>query len=241
MSETVKISTEQDFYDYFGFYANDIKILFVSVCPEKKVNFNFLVSYLHTTKHLDALGIKHDLDLISEHKYHFSVKSSYFNKVILDNKSEYTHLFFIDGDLSWEPLYIIEMIKHKVGVQSAVVPSNLNLKDISSLGEVNKDLLKYKLLDYDIEFKDKKIQIKNQLAEIEASSLSFILLQKEFFKDEDFEGKQDSEIFHFSDEYSFKKIIKDLYNIPFYLNVACNINKTVNLEVESNFLKSKLF
>lgn len=98
------------------------KIYFGVPTVDGNVNVAFLKSMCETQRILDKYGIQHGLGVIQRDCYVARARNEIANAFL---KTDYTHLFFIDADMGWEPLKVVKMLGRD--------------KDIVFGGYINKD------------------------------------------------------------------------------------------------------
>jgi len=111
------------------------------------------------------------------------------------NNPEMTHILFIDNDITWDPLDIIKLIisdKELVGgiypyknynwdklKEPDVIQNILNKKNNSFFKNTSdNELIQHSLLEYNLNYKSKNMEVKNNLIEVRHIATGFMLIKR---------------------------------------------------------------
>lgn len=103
-------------------------------------------------------------------------------------QGDYTHLFFIDADIQFQPVHVIQMLKHNKDIICGAYPKKiLNHELVKKHASESKDMsdLIYKSTSYAINFahEDNKISIVNGVTEIKDAPTGFLIIKKNVLED----------------------------------------------------------
>ena len=112
-----------------------------------------------------------------------------------------THIFFIDSDISWDPVNVLKLLLADKPIIGGIYPlKNYNwdtlIKNKNHVNEIiekkNKSLLKdvidddllvqHSLLTYNLNHKSKQITIKKNLIEVKHIATGFMMIKRELFE-----------------------------------------------------------
>ena len=111
------------------------------------------------------------------------------------NNPEMTHILFIDNDITWDPLDIIKLIisdKELVGgiypyknynwdklKEPDVIQNILNKKNNSFFKNTSdNEIIQHSLLEYNLNYKSKNMEVKNNLIEVRHIATGFMLIKR---------------------------------------------------------------
>tara|TARA_B110000967_G_scaffold199842_1_gene234770 strand:- start:13331 stop:14170 length:840 start_codon:yes stop_codon:yes gene_type:complete len=111
------------------------------------------------------------------------------------NNPEMTHILFIDNDITWDPLDILKLIisdKELVGgiypyknynwdklKEPDVIQNILNKKNNSFFKNTSdKEIIQHSLLEYNLNYKSKNIEVNNNLIEVRHIATGFMLIKR---------------------------------------------------------------
>jgi len=111
------------------------------------------------------------------------------------NNPEMTHILFIDNDITWDPLDILKLIisdKELVGgiypyknynwdklKEPDVIQNILNKKNNSFFKNTSdKEIIQHSLLEYNLNYKSKNMEVNNNLIEVRHIATGFMLIKR---------------------------------------------------------------
>ena len=111
------------------------------------------------------------------------------------NNPEMTHILFIDNDITWDPLDILKLIisdKELVGgiypyknynwdklKEPDVIQNILNKKNNSFFKNTSdNEIIQHSLLEYNLNYKSKNMEVKNNLIEVRHIATGFMLIKR---------------------------------------------------------------
>lgn len=108
------------------------------------------------------------------------------------NDPESTHLMFIDGDITWDPIEVVKLLNHNKELVGGIYPLKTykweNLKNIEEYktrnkSELNKNVpehefIRQNLMKYNLNFKYANFQIQNNLVEVKHIATGFMMIKR---------------------------------------------------------------
>jgi hypothetical protein len=181
-------SPPEEFEKQFGFNPKDVFILVCTPAYGGLVYTNYMISYFKTSKLLDKIGIRMELKTIGNESLITRARNTCVSYFLSNPK--YTHLMFIDADVSWNPNSIINLLSSKKDVVGGVYPKKgynfaklghilktWDGKDLNHLKDIN-----LKILDYAVNFDDvKNIKIENDCIKVKDVATGFMLIERSVF------------------------------------------------------------
>ena len=180
---------------------NSPRLYILTPCYGCMCHLNYVTCLIHTMNSLKALGIEVMVEFCKNDSLVSRARNNLVAKAMTDPKM--THILFIDSDITWDPSAILKLMvsdKHLVGgvyplkhyswerllqdplnpYNSNVVQSWIKAKDNSQLKDVikNEDLIKHKLLSYNINFIDNYLKIDENLAKVRHVATGFMMIQR---------------------------------------------------------------
>lgn len=139
-------------------------ILIATPCYNGQVYASYTESLLNTINVFNNLGIRYDVHFIKNQIV--TRARNMLAYIFLQENKNYTHLMFIDADITWQPQHILQLLKHNKEFIIGIYPNK-------SYDE------KYNLLPSS---KIKSHNIVDNLIEIEYAATGFTLIQKSVFE-----------------------------------------------------------
>lgn len=183
----------EEFFKIYGFYKEDVNILFATPCYGGLLYTSYFMSFINTIDLLKKLGIKSSIKNIVNESLITRARNTCVNMFLSDE--QYTHLMFIDADISWEPYHIISMLSKKRPVISGVYPKktyrfNILQEILKSNDEELKSWISVntvpKLMDYVVNFEDGhtfKIEPDGKTIKVKDAPTGFMLIERETFNE----------------------------------------------------------
>ena len=190
---------EEKVREYVRKYKPHIYIL--TPCYGSMCHLNYVTCLIQTMNTLKALGVEVSVEFCKNDSLVSRARNNLVAKAMTNPKM--THIMFIDSDITWEPTAILKLMisnKNLVGgvyplkhyswerllqdplnpYNSNVVQSWIKAKDGSQLKDVikNEDLIKHKLLSYNINFLDNFLKIDENLAKVRHTATGFMMIQR---------------------------------------------------------------
>lgn len=164
--------------------------------------------------------------------------------------NEFTHLLFIDSDISWDPNDIIKLLKHDKDIVGGIYPKKkYNFANYEKSQNINN------IFEYPLHILDKtlKFETNDNLSEVLHAPTGFLCIKKNVFevikKDintyyDDEESKSFYNFFYcdivnnnyLSEDYNFCHICRK-NNIKIYIDFSINLNHEGNTLFEGNPIK----
>ena len=177
------------------------RIYILTPCYGSMCHLNYVSCLIQTMNVLKQYGI----DVMVEFCKNDSLVSRARNNLVAKamNDPKMTHIMFIDSDISWEPISIMKLLvddKHIVGgvyplkhyswerlltdpqnpYKTNILQSWIQSKDASQLKMLvtNEDLIKHKLLTYNINYLDNFLKIDENLAKVRHTATGFMMIKR---------------------------------------------------------------
>jgi Anp1 len=180
---------------------NRPRIYILTPCYGSMCHLNYVTCLIHTMNALKELGVEVMVEFCKNDSLVSRARNNLVAKAMNDPKM--THIMFIDSDITWEPSAILKLLisnKHIVGgvyplkhyswerlvsdpanpYNSNIVQSWIKSKENSQLKGIvkNEDLIKHKLLSYNINFLDNYLKIDDNLAKVKHTATGFMMIQR---------------------------------------------------------------
>lgn len=139
-------------------------ILIATPCYNGQVYASYTESLLNTINVFNNLGIRYSVHFIKNQIV--TRARNMLAYIFLQENKNYTHLMFIDADITWQPQHILELLKHDKEFIIGIYPNKAYDKN-------------YNLLPSS---KIKSHNIVNNLIEIEYAATGFTLIKKSVFE-----------------------------------------------------------
>lgn len=173
----------KEFEEIFGFNPTEVTLLIATPCYGGLLYEGYFRSILNAASVLSQVGIKTSIKTISNESLITRARNTLVSFFL--TKEEYTHMLFIDADVSFEPMAIISLLKANKPVISGIYPKKgYNWKKITRLIEIQpnwKNGVQSRLLDYVVNFLSNKIEIEKNLVKVKDAPTGFMMIQKNTF------------------------------------------------------------
>jgi len=177
------------------------RLYILTPCYGGMCHLNYVTCLINTMNTLKSIGIEVMVEFCKNDSLVSRARNNLVAKAMNDPKM--THIIFIDSDITWEPTAILKLLisdKNLIGgvyplnhyswdrlikdpmnpYNTNVVQSWINSKDKSQLKDVinNEDLIKHKLLSYNINFLDNILNINENLAKVRHTATGFMMIKR---------------------------------------------------------------
>lgn len=154
---------------------------------------DYFLSYMNTTKLLESVGI--------EHKFLYTKQESLIQRArntvvgFALNSPDVTHVFFIDGDIQWNPSDVLLLLENDLEIVGGIYPKKsynfkkiLNCEEILKLKNSNKfnenisdeSFLKHHLVNYNLNGCG-NTKVENGILEVRHIATGFMMIKREVF------------------------------------------------------------
>lgn len=159
----------------------NVKLFVASPCYCGNVHVNYMQSVLGLQQLCDRLNIGFKFYTIPFDSLIPRARNVCANVFL---QSDFTHLFFIDADIEFQPIQVIQMLKYDKDIICGAYPKkilNHELIKKHAKDSLNIPDLVYKSTSYAINFvqEDNKITIKNNLVEILDAPTGFLIIKRD--------------------------------------------------------------
>lgn len=186
-AERLEVPTDPDaFENVFGFNPTEVNVLIATPCYGGQLFEGYFNSFLNSSHFLSQVGIKHQVKTIGNESLITRGRNTLVSYFLTN--TEFTHILFIDADVSWEPINIIKLLASKVSVISGVYPKKgydwskiESIIDSRPKEELSKDI-QNRLLNYPVNYNAGKIEIKDNIVEVKDAPTGFMLIERETFE-----------------------------------------------------------
>jgi hypothetical protein len=97
----------------------NFKVMFGLPTIDAKVDVHFMVSMVNTCVMLNKFGIQYNIIPVLRDCYVARARNEIVTEFL---KSDYTHLFFVDADMGWEPKKVIKVLGHDKDIVFGTYP-----------------------------------------------------------------------------------------------------------------------
>jgi len=157
-------------------------------------HLNYVCSLLATTDLFRKLDIEFHIEFCKNDSLVSRARNNLVARAM--NNEKMTHILFIDNDIQWNPEDILKLLvadKHLVGGVYPKKSYNWNrLVDTASIQQWSKsqnrqliqdeisdiDVIKHKLVDYNVNYNEKALSIKDNLAEVKHVATGFMMIKR---------------------------------------------------------------
>lgn len=170
----------EEFFKEFGFYKEDTNVLICTPCYGGLMYNGYFHSFIQTTQFLSQVGIKFGMKTIGNESLITRARNTCVAYFL--THTEYTHLLFIDADISWEPVNILKLLHANKDVISAVYPKKgYNFGKLPQLVQNDPEWandLSTKLVDYVVNFESAEIKIEKNCVKVKDAPTGFMLIKR---------------------------------------------------------------
>ena len=181
---------------------NKPRVYILTPCYGSMCHLNYVSCLIQTMNVLK----QYNIDVMVEFCKNDSLVSRARNNLVAKamNDPKMTHIMFIDSDISWEPISIMKLLVDDKNIVGGVYPlkhyswerlltdpqnpyktnilqSWIQSKDASQLKTIvsNEDLIKHKLLSYNINYLDNFLKIDENLAKVRHTATGFMMIKRD--------------------------------------------------------------
>lgn len=152
---------------------------------------NFFVCLINTMNLLAQHGIESNPLFILGESLITRARNNIVAKFLNDPNA--THLMFIDGDIAWNPMDVIKLIKHNKDLVGGIYPMKTykweKLDELENIIERHKsdlhkdiplaDFIRQNLMKYNLNFKYANFKVENNLVEVKHIATGFMMIKRE--------------------------------------------------------------
>jgi hypothetical protein len=188
-------------------------LVIMTPCYGGVCHVNYTICLMNTRKLLESENITLSIEFCRCDSLITRARNNIIGKAM--NDSSITHFMFIDSDITWDPNDILNLINSDKSFIGGIYPlkryiwSNVNdelLSSISKIKDINimkqkgmttEDILRSKLIKYNLNYINNNVEIKNNLMEVRHIATGFMMFKREV-------------IIQMQNEYSETKYIDDV-------------------------------
>lgn len=176
----------EEFKKIFGFYQKDVNVLICTPCYGGQMFNGFFHSMIETMNFFSYVGIRYGIKTIANESLITRARNTCVSYFL--SHPEYTHLMFIDADVSFPHDGILRLLRADKDVISGVYPKKTYRFDrVKQLQEVEPDTyhqhLDEKLMDYVVNFYSPESRIVKNCIRVKDAPTGFMLIKREVFDD----------------------------------------------------------
>lgn len=189
---TIQIPNDPvEFEKLFGFNPTTVNVLVCTPCYGGQVFVNYMLSVHQMFNAIGSTGIRFGFKTITNESLITRARMTCVSYFL--SHPEFTHLLFIDADISFNPFTIIKLLQAKKDVISAVYPKKGYewdrmphiVKESIQDGKINLDNFKSiqsKLMSYVVNFQTNgEIEVINGCVKVLDAPTGFMLIQRNTF------------------------------------------------------------
>jgi len=174
------------FKEMFGFRPDEVNILICTPCYGGQLFNSYFHSIIETMNFLSAINIKFGLKTIANESLITRARNTCVSYFL--SHPEYTHLMFIDADISFPYDAILKLLRADKDITSGIYPKKTYRFDrLPQLFKMEPNTwlqdTEAKLLDYVVNFYDPKAQIINNCIRVKDAPTGFMLIKRQVFDD----------------------------------------------------------
>lgn len=184
---------------------NKPKVYILTPCYGGLCYTNYVSCLMNTLNVFKQLDVDIQVEFCKNDSLVPRARNNLVAKAMSDKKM--THVIFIDGDISWDPMSIVKLLiadKHVVGgvyplkhyhweklvkdplnpYKSNIVQSWLDHKNTTQLKDTVSDevFVQNKMLSYNINYLDSYLNIEENLAKVKHTATGFLMIQRNVFE-----------------------------------------------------------
>lgn len=191
----MEITEVPDFDIYIRQFVNknDIVLYILTPCYGASCSTHYVNCLLETIKTFEMFNIKLKIQFCNNDSLVTRARNNLIARAMTDPTT--THMLFIDADIIWNPYDIIKMLmndKHIVGgaypyksynwgklSNPETVKNWIDKKNNSVLNTTtNEELIKYKMVEYNINYMSTEIKVENNLAQVRHLANGFMMIKR---------------------------------------------------------------
>ena len=199
LSEDIELdSLERRIQTYFDNHT-DICLYILTPCFGGLCYTSFVSSLMSTVETMKQYNIETHIEFCNNDSLVSRARNNLIARAMHNPKT--THMLFIDNDIQWDPVDILKLIitdkdlvggvyplkkynwnkvSTKVGENSLMVNKWIDHKNKSIFRDniSDQDIVQFRALNYNINYKDNKFHIKDNLAEVKHLATGFMLIKR---------------------------------------------------------------
>lgn len=170
-------------------------IVIMTPCYGGTCNVNYVTSLINTINTLKSFQINVSIEFCRNDSLITRARNNLIGKAM--NNPSITHFLFIDSDIVWNPQDILKLIASDKMLIGGIYPiknynwSEINNELLSSITNIKEneillekkisdaDLLRCKIVKYNLNYLDNVIQIENNLIKVRHIATGFMMLRRE--------------------------------------------------------------
>lgn len=195
--ETYKLDIESEITEYVK--NNNPKVCILTPCYGGMCYVSYMCCLMNTKEILQKYGIGVKMEFCKGDSLVSRARNNLIAKAMSD--SSITHIFFIDSDISWDPVNLFKLLLADKPIIGGIYPlKNYNWNKLvnnkNHVNEIiekkNKSLLKdvvdddlliqHSMLTYNLNYKSKNINIKKNLIEVKHIATGFMMMKRELLE-----------------------------------------------------------
>lgn len=175
--------------------SNNIQLCILTPCYGASCNINYVESLIMTITFFNSINLKYKIYFCHNDSLVSRARNNLIAKAMSDSQT--THIIFIDSDIRWDPIDIIKLLMANKQLIGGVYPlkkylwnklldpefitRTLESKVDTKLEKVISDeqMIQNNLLKYNTNYKDEKIEIKNNLTQVKHLATGFMMIKRE--------------------------------------------------------------
>jgi len=196
-NNTPKLDIQSEINEFVKKYSPKVCIL--TPCYGGMCYVSYMCCLMNTKEILQKYGISVKLEFCKGDSLVSRARNNLVAKAMSD--PSVTHIFFIDSDISWDPVNVLKLLLADKPIIGGIYPlKNYNwdtlIKNKNHVNEIiekkNKSLLKdvldddlliqHSLLTYNLNHKSKQVTIKKNLIEVKHIATGFMMIKRELFE-----------------------------------------------------------
>jgi hypothetical protein len=174
---------------------NNIQLCILTPCYGASCNINYVESLIMTITFFNSINLKYKIYFCHNDSLVSRARNNLIAKAMTDLQT--THILFIDSDIRWEPYDIIKLLmanKQLIGgiyplkkylwnklLDSEFITNTIENKRNTTIDNMVSDekMIQHNLLKYNINYKDEKIEINNNLTQVKHLATGFMMIKRE--------------------------------------------------------------
>jgi len=162
-------------------------VLLATPCYGGQMFRGYAQSILHLQRLCDSKGIKLDILTIGNESLITRARNFYVSLVLA--KKEYTHLFFVDSDISFNPMNVLRMLTSGKDVVAGCYPKKgINWERVTNIikeGVVDKEFYEAAAYDYAVNITTEndhgvqKVPIQNGFMKVSYAATGFMMIKRQ--------------------------------------------------------------
>lgn len=183
--DRVQIPRDRErFHEMFGFYNDETNVLICTPCYGGQLFNGYFHSIIETTNFLSSVGIRYGIKTIANESLITRARNTCVSYFL--SHPEYTHLMFIDADVSFPADGIFKLLRADKDVISGVYPKKTYRFDrigqiVNAEPNTWQDHLDEKLMDYVVNFYSPEARIEKNCIRVKDAPTGFMLIKRDVF------------------------------------------------------------